>query len=386
MKKRLLFIVLGLAALAALLLLAGCAYLRHPKFGAEPEGERLARLQRSPHYADGEFRNLVPTAVLRDGLTPLSIVAHDLLHPLENLRPAQPIPVEKIDLKALDRSRDAVVWLGHASFFVQLAGRRILIDPVLSPFAGPVSFALQAFEGTNLYGVDDLPDIDLLLVTHDHWDHLDQPTVIGLQGKVKQVLVGLGVGAHFERWGYAPGQIHEADWYETLALGADLAAHLVPARHYSGRGLTRNKTLWTGFVLASPQRRLLFSGDSGHGPHYKDIGERFGGFDFVALDMGQYDPRWPFIHMSPEEAAMAAQDLNAKALVPAHVGRFTLARHTWDEPFERIRTASKGRPYRLLTPRMGSAMYLDVAEPTPWPWWQSPQRALQQAATFPASY
>lgn len=297
----------------------------------------------------------------------------DLTNTVDRIQPARAVPAVKIDLKALDPQQDTLVWLGHSSFFVQMAGRRMLVDPVFKPYAGPASFAGRAFDGTNLYTANDMPELDLLLITHDHWDHLDFETVTALESKTRRVLVPLGVGAHFQRWGYAREKVHEADWYETIALGDDLAIHLVPARHYSGRGLTRNKTLWTGFVLESGKLRVLLSGDTGYGPHFKEIGKRFGNFDLVALDMGQYDPRWPTIHMSPEEAAQAAQELNAKALLPAHVGRFSMARHAWDEPFERISAESRNKSYRLLTPRIGEAMHLgDAGQPFS-PWWTGAQ-------------
>ena len=222
-----------------------------------------------------------------------------------------------------------------------------------------------------------MPEIDVLLITHDHWDHLDYDTVTALRGKVGQVLVPLGVGAHFEHWGYARDKVREGDWYDTLKLeqkqeqkrGADLAIHLVPARHYSGRWLTRNKTLWAGFVLESATRRILFSGDTGYGPHFKELAQRFGSFDLAALDMGQYDPRWPYIHMTPEDAAQAAADLQAKALLPAHVGRFNIARHAWNEPLERIGAASEGKRYRLFTPMIGEPLKLDGTEPRFSRWW-----------------
>jgi L-ascorbate metabolism protein UlaG (beta-lactamase superfamily) len=266
--------------------------------------------------------------------------------------------------------------LGHSSYFVLFAGKRILIDPVFSSYAGPFSFTNKAFDGTTLYGVDDLPDIDLLLITHDHWDHLDYDTIVALKRKVSKALVPLGVGAYLEQWGYAPAQIHEADWYGQLQLDAGVLVHLVPARHYSGRLLTRNRTLWTGFVLESPTRRMLFSGDTGYGPHFKEIAERFDGFDLVALDMGQYDPRWPDIHMTPEQAAQAAEDLNAKALLPAHVGRFSIARHAWNEPFQRISRASTGKPFRLFTPTIGESLLLDGDwQAFAAPWWTEVQRA-----------
>ena len=363
-------ILICLATLAVLLSLGACAYLQHPKFGAYPEGERLEKIQRSPHHVDGEFRSLIDTPRFSDGNSMFSIFTGDLFKRFDNLRPALPIPTAKTDLKVLDTRQDTIVWLGHSSYFVLFAGKRILIDPVFSPYASPVSFSTQAFDGTSLYTVDDMPAIDVLLITHDHWDHLDHATVTALKDKVGRVLVPLGVGAHLEHWGYAQGKVREADWYEKLEVTPGLAIHLIPARHYSSRWLTRNKALWTGFVLESATRRILFSGDTGYGPHFKELAQRFGGFDLAALDMGQYDPRWPYIHMTPEEAAQAAEDLQAKALLPAHVGRFNIARHAWTEPFERISGASEGKPYRLATPKIGEPLRVGDAGQRFANWWQ----------------
>jgi len=364
-------IMIAFLVLLLLLVLGVAAYLQHPKFGAPPAGERLARLQRSPHFVDGNFRNLVETPVLLEGVGMASIIAGNLTQKVADLRPATPLPTVKTDLKALDPRQDAVVWLGHSSFFIIFAGRRILLDPVLSPYAAPVSFSTQAFAGTSRYTPDDLPPIDVLLITHDHWDHLDYPTLSALRDKVGQVFVPLGVGAHLARWGYADAQVHEADWYDSLPLDSTTRLHLIPARHYSGRLLTRNQTLWGGFVFESATRRLLFSGDTGYGPHFKELAGRFGSFDLVALDMGQYDPRWPYIHMTPEEAAQAAEDLRARVLLPAHVGRFTIARHAWYEPFDRILAASRQHPSQLLTPMIGQALVLDAPTPAFAPWWQA---------------
>ena len=370
MMRRLRKVLISIVVLAAVLSLGACAYLQHPKFGAYPEGERLEKTQRSSNFADGEFRYPIATPILAEGTSTFSIISGDLFKKIENLRPTQPVPVVKTDLKALDATQDTVVWLGHSSYFVIFAGKRILIDPVFSPYAPPVSFSTQAFSGTILYAVDDMPAIDVLLITHDHWDHLDHATVTALEGKIRRVVVPLGVGAHLEHWGYAREKMREADWYEKLELETDLAIHLIPARHYSGRWLTRNKTLWTGFVLESATRRILFSGDTGYGPHFKELGQRFGGFDLAALDMGQYDPRWPYIHMTPEEAARAADDLQTKALLPAHVGRFNIARHAWTDPFERISTASEGKSYRLATPLIGKPLRVGDTGQRFARWWQ----------------
>ncbi len=345
-------------------------YVQHPKFGLPPEGDRLAIVEKSPNYANGEFRNPIATPMFADGHSFASVVASSLLSRPERLKPSAPLPSVKTDLKTLNAGQDTVIWLGHASFFVQLGGKRILIDPVFSPAAAPVPYSTRAFDGTNRYRADDMPEIDYLLITHDHWDHLDYATVTALAPKVKKVVTGLGVGANIEHWGYAKEKIHEADWFARLEQDDGFSIQLVPARHYSGRLLTKNKTLWTGFVLEHAGRRLLFSGDTGYGPHIAEIGRKFSGFHLVALDMGQYDERWPYLHMTPEEAAQAAVELQGKVLLPAHVGRFSIARHPWDEPFQRIAAASEDKPYRLLTPRIGEPITIDNQEQRFDPWWK----------------
>jgi len=362
-----------------LLLLAGIAglgyaYLLHPKFGALPEGARLQAVERSPHYVNGAFQNLIDTPMRTQDTSFASNVMSMLVDRNPNLRPSVALPFTKVNLSALAKDKDVVVWLGHSSYFVQLGGKRILIDPVFSTNAGPFPRTNEAFPGTSPYLADDMPHIDVLLVTHDHWDHLDYPSAKALLPKVGQVVVGLGVGEFFERWGYLPDRVHEADWNDVLELVPGLRIHVLPARHYSGRMLTRNKTLWLAFALESAQRRLFFSGDSGYGPHFREIGERLGGFDLAALDMGQYDKRWANIHMFPGEAAQAAEDLRAKTLLPAHVGRFSIAAHDWYEPFELLRQASQGKPYQMLTPLIGETLFLDDPTRQFDPWWERLRR------------
>jgi L-ascorbate metabolism protein UlaG (beta-lactamase superfamily) len=357
---------LGLAVFTSLI---GCAYLQQPQFGALPGGTRLQAIERSPHYVDGEFRNVIDTPMRTQDSSFASNVMSMLLDRNPRLRPSAALPFTPVDFTALPPNEDVVVWLGHSSYYVQLNGKRILIDPVFSTNASPLPLTNVAFPGTSPYTADDMPPIDVLLVTHDHWDHLDYDSVKALLPKVGHVVVGLGVGEFFDQWGYPADRVHEADWNEVLDLVPGLRIHVLTARHYSGRMLTRNKTLWVAFALESPQRRLFFSGDSGYGPHFREIGQRFGGFDLVALDMGQYDRRWANIHMTPEEAARAADELRARTLVPAHVGRFSIARHAWDEPLDRITAASEGKSYRLSTPRIGEPLDLRGEGPQSSRWW-----------------
>lgn len=369
-RRRLTRVFLVLLAVVGALLLGAWGYLQQPKFGKLPDGGRLEVIERSPNYVDGEFRNLVPTPMFAEGTSFLSALLANLFMDKERLMPGVSIPAVKTDLKALARDEDVVVWLGHSSYFVLLGGRTILIDPVFSSGAAPVPSSNRAFDGTSLYAADDMPEIDYLLITHDHWDHLDYPSVKALESKTRKVITGLGIGAYFEQWGWAKEKIHEADWFSALELGNGLSVHVLPARHYSRRLLTRNKTLWVGFALATPQRRVFFGGDSGYGPHFAEIGRKFEGFDLVVLDTGQYDARWPFLHMFPEEAARAAEELRGKAFLPGHVGRFTIANHSWDEPFRRVAAATEGRNYRLLTPRIGEPIKLAHEDQRFPRWWE----------------
>jgi L-ascorbate metabolism protein UlaG (beta-lactamase superfamily) len=367
------FIVVGIGLLVAVIVLLGAAlaiYLQHPKFGRSPEGSRLARMQRSSNFADGEFRFPIATPRLTSDDGFVSILVKNLTTSVERLRPGGRIPTVKTDLHGLDKQQDLVIWLGHSSYFIQLGGKRILVDPVLSDYGAPLPFFNRAFDGTTLYTSDDIPDIDYLLITHDHWDHLDYDAVTALEPKVGRVVAPLGLGAYFEDWGYSADRLLEGDWYDAWYLDG-LKIHVMPARHYSGRTLRLNRTLWAGYVVESKERRIFLSGDSGYGDHFARIGAMFEGFDLVAMDAGQYDPRWAYVHMTPEEAVKAAQELGARRLLPGHVGRFALARHAWDEPFERIQALSDNVGYAPVIPRIGEVLCLDGdAKPHATGWWR----------------
>lgn len=369
MKKICLRLLQTLALVVVLAAAAMAAYLQHPLFGHLPEGDRQVRIAQSSNFANGVFVNQIDSPLSTTDQSELSMWMESLFGPEGQPRPPSALPALKTDLKALDVKEDLVIWLGHSSYFVQMGGQRILIDPVFSTNAAPVPLVNMAFDGASIYTANDMPDIDLLLITHDHYDHLDYPSIQALQPKVRQVVTGLGVGAHFEAWGYDKRAVHEADWYATVHPVPELQIHVTPARHFSGRSFTRDKSLWVGFALVSPQRRIFFSGDSGYAPHFAEFGRRLGPFDWVALDAGQYDPRWANVHMNPEQAVQAAVDLRAKALTPGHVGRFSISPHDWDDPFKRITTASHGRIYALWTPEIGRPIYLDGRAQKFAPWW-----------------
>jgi L-ascorbate metabolism protein UlaG (beta-lactamase superfamily) len=362
-----LFILL-LAAVG--IILAGWAVLRQEKFGRLPAGARLERIQSSPNYQDGEFRNTVPTIMLAEGQSSIKIMGDFLFGTRTRLKPDEPLPTVRLELDALDPAKDMLIWLGHSSYFIQLGGKRILVDPVFNDHGAPLAVFNKNFPGTDLYRAADMPPLDFLLISHDHWDHLDYSTAVGLREKVKTVITPLGVGAHFEYWGYPKEKLKEADWNTALRFENELLIHIVPARHFSGRLLTRNKTGWAGFVLETPTLRLFLSGDSGYGPHLAEIARTFGRFDLVAIDGGQYDARWPQMHMTPEEAALAAKELKAEAFLLSHVGRFCISSHQWDDPFRRVVEAAKDKPFRLLTPKIGEPVWLDGTEQSFTRWWE----------------
>ncbi|SCM79380.1 Beta-lactamase domain protein [uncultured Sporomusa sp.] len=372
MKRRLRKMVVAAVIGLGLLALGITLYLQQPKFGVLPEGARLDRIKHSPHYVDGQFQNIVPTPNFSEGNSVASVWWSFLVTKKDQrLIPVDSIPVIKTDLMALKKDKDVVIWLGHSSYFMQLGGKKLLIDPVFSSYAAPLSFLNKAFKGTvSQYTAEDMPDIDYLLISHDHWDHLDYPTITALKPKIKHVICGLGVGSYFEQWGFETKLIQEADWFTVIKLEDNFDIHVLPARHFSGRMLSKNKTLWAGFAFVTPERRIFFSGDGGYGPHFKQIGEMLQGFDLAIMENGQYDQRWPYIHMMPEEVVQAVEELKAKALLPGHAGKFAIANHSWDEPFKRITNASQDKNYELLTPMIGEPVELDNHQQSFSRWWE----------------
>ena len=354
------FIIGGLAT-AGMLSLGGYSFIHRPEFGRLPQGERLARIQASPHYINGKFQNLVPVQVMSEdsGENRFVATAKFLFGDKSALSPKEPMLSHKTDLKKLDIKQDLVVWMGHSTFYMQLGGRRILIDPVFSSYASPVFFINKAFSGSNIYTAADMPDIDVLAISHDHWDHLDYTTVMALKDKIKNIVCPLGVGEYFEQWGFDLQILHEEDWDKEIKIAEDFSIHILPSQHFSGRFLTQNPTLWCGFAFVTPKNKVYYSGDGGYGEHFKAIGKQFGGFDLMLGENGQYNMAWHDIHLLPEETAQAAADVRAKALLPAHGGKFALARHPWQEPYQKLAEASQGKDYQLLTPEIGEAVSID---------------------------
>jgi len=346
------------------------AIFNQTSFGQSPRGERLERIKKSANYKDGEFKNLSETPTLTAEGSRFKVMLGFMFRKKIRLSPEDSIPVIKTDIKALNPDDDVLIWFGHSSYFIRLKGKTFLIDPVFSPYASPFSFINKAFKGTSVFQAEDLPAIDYLIITHDHWDHLDYQTVLDLKPKVKHIICGLGVGQHFEYWGFDPLAITELDWYEGMNLGSGWQLTATPARHFSGRGLTRNKTLWVSFVLQTPGYNLFLGGDGGYDSHFSEIGTTYGPFDLAILEQGQYDKNWKFIHMMPDQVFDAAKQLQAKRILPVHNSKFALANHPWDEPLNKITENQKGKAIPVLTPQPGELVFLNDGAQTFTKWWK----------------
>jgi L-ascorbate metabolism protein UlaG (beta-lactamase superfamily) len=263
----------------------------------------------------------------------------------------------------------SLLWFGHSAFLVKLSGKTFLFDPALSGNASPVSWITKAFEGADVYGPDDLPKVDYLLVSHDHWDHLDYPTIMAIKKDSPKVFAPLGVGSHFDKWGFQVGSITEGDWWDAFEPEPSLKITFVPARHFSGRKFTWNQSLWTGFLLEYAGKKIFYSGDGGYLPQYADYGRKLGPVDLAIIECGQYDRRWKDIHMFPEQSVQAALDMGAKAAMPVHSGKFMIANHAWDEPFIRFKAAADKASLPLVSPKIGEIVDLSELDRKFSAWW-----------------
>ncbi|WHF52321.1 MBL fold metallo-hydrolase [Chryseobacterium gotjawalense] len=346
-------------------------FMQHPKFGKAPTGKRLERIKKSPYYQKGKFDNINFTPQLAEDSSIPGVMFRFLFGKNKNLIPKEKFNFEKTDLKNLNPNENIYVWMGHSSYFIQIDGKKILVDPVFSGNASPVKFAAKAFSGTDLYTAEDIPGLDYLIITHDHWDHLDYETVKKLNPKAKQVITGLGTAEHLEYWNYDPKKIIELDWGENFDLGNGFKVYAETARHFSGRGFKRNQAIWASFIFETPERKIYIGGDSGFDNHFEKIGEKYGDFDLAILENGQYNKDWRYIHMMPEEFLRAAENLKAKRIIPVHNSKFALALHDWKEPLQKITTLNETENLRLITPKIGEKIVWQDDSIVYEKWWES---------------
>lgn len=344
--------------------------LKQKSFGQLPRGERLERIKQSDNYRDGKFNNQSETPTLTSDKNRMQVMIEFMFREKIRVKPDNAIPSVKTDIKSINSGEDYVLWFGHSSYLIKVNGKTFLIDPVFSQYASPFPFINKVFGGTDVYRTEDMPTIDYLLITHDHWDHLDYKTVMNLKSKVSEVICGLGVGQHFEFWGFDTSKITELDWFEEVDLAEGSKLTATPARHFSGRGLKGNQTLWISIVLQTPDYNLFLGGDGGYDNHFAEIGEKYGPFDLAILEQGQYDKNWNLIHTMPEQVFKIAGEVKTKKILPVHHSKFALANHPWDEPLNKITENHADSGISVLTPKIGEPIFLKDSTQIFVQWWK----------------
>ncbi len=322
-------------------------------FGKAAEGSRRARMEQSPQWRDGQFHN--PQPLFNDAWGMFAAMSHASGH----ITPATAPPSVTLDpqlLKQAPASGLRVTWFGHSSILIEIDGQRVLTDPMWGERASPVSWLGPKRWYPPAIALADLPPVDVVVISHDHYDHLDYSTIRAIKDWPTKFVVPLGIGAHLEYWGVSPMQIVELDWWEHTQVGG-LAVVCTPARHASGRVLFDNDAkLWAGWAFLGSKHRAYFSGDTGLFPGMKEIGERLGPFDVTMIETGQYHRSWPDWHIGPEQAVEAHQLVRGRVMLPVHWALLGLAFHGWTEPVERSVAEAERRQQTLLTPRPGESV------------------------------
>ncbi len=332
------------------------------QFGGKLTPQLKEKYSHSKQWDGKKFLNLEDTTM---DISPLKIpkLVYQQFFKKQGRIPKQNLPIIPLNEKAFLNPSKKVkfIWYGHSVVLLRIANKTILIDPMLGENAAPISpFGMKRFSKNTLDLITHFPEIDLILLSHDHYDHLDLDSIILLKTKVKQFYVALGCGRHLEKWGIPETIIKEFDWWNTANFeGIDIT--FTPTRHFSGRGLTdRAKSLWGGWAIKNVVENIYFSGDSGYGNHFKTVGEKLGPFDFAFMECGQYNDNWRQIHMFPEESVQAAKDVNAQLIMPVHWAGFALAQHHWKDPIERFSKACKTLDQAFTTPPLGAL--IDLSE------------------------
>lgn len=341
--------------------------LNLPVFGRVPRGERLFKIKQLSNYQNGAIDNQSPTPALPPGVSYWQLL-RKVIKGNPKSSPSQELPHQLPDFEPAEGLK--ITWFGHSSYLIQIDGKNLLVDPIFSERSSPFQFiGTRRFKGTDFVKAEELPELDIVLLTHDHYDHLDYHTILKLKDKTKCFIASLGVGEHLERWGIDPADIRELSWGESCAVG-NIQLTALPGRHFSGRKFKRNQTLWSSFSLRTARHHLFLGGDSGYDQHFKTIGEQYGPFDLAILECGQYNDMWPLIHLAPEEVVTAALALKAKYLMPVHWAKFKLALHDWDEPILRLTAAAEKTGLNLITPMLGQTFNFDENKPAQ-AWWKS---------------
>lgn len=378
MKKLIKTALLAIGSFVGMLLIVSALFLQmSPQFGAQSEGTFAAKIENSPNYRDERFQNIEETEVTKD----FNLSSLTGFFTTGNKAPDWSIPVKRIDPNAFNDKQDSlakITWFGHSTMLLELDGKNVFLDPMLSNVAAPHPWlGTPRFNDTLPLAIDVLPQLDAVLISHDHYDHLDYESIVRIKDKVNMFFTPLGVGAHLRFWGVAEEKITELDWWESADFEG-LTFVSTPARHFSGRGVCdAYKTLWCSWVIRGKQTTLFFGGDSGYDQSFKKIGNVYGPFDVTMLECGQYDEQWPEIHMMPEEAVQAHIDLRGRLLMPIHWGAFKLALHRWNEPPARLVRKANEMNVQVTIPIIGDPIIVGKSEPLSY-WWNRKNTADMQ--------
>ena len=348
--------LLIILAVVAVVAITAMLVLRHPAFGRRMSAERKARIEASPNYRDGMFQNEELTPQFSRSMP--AMLWDFITNPPKDRTPKEPLPAVKTNLKNLPTDCDWLVWFGHSSYLFCLNGKRFLVDPLLK-MEFPASVMMKPFAGTDIYTPDDMPDIDVLIITHEHWAHRDYATLRDLRSKVHRVVCPLGVGEYLEYWKYDKAIITEMDWGDKSPITNDQLPMItcLPTRHFSNRLLGgRNQTLWAAFLVEDAGRKVYVGGDGGYDGRFKRVREQFGQVDLALLENGQYNNDWPLIHSTPEGLEHAIMDLQAKAVFTVHHDKFALAKHPWFEPDSIAHSIAERNAIHLLDQPIGAVV------------------------------
>ena len=374
-KKKIIRVLYIVLSLITLLIIIGVLFINlSPQFGGVASKQQQELFSKSKHYKDGKFLNnggVKMEMSLKDSFKAMWI----LFKSNSKAEPNKNIAVQKIDSITIANynSKTRFIWFGHSTFLLQIKGKNLLIDPMFGNVPAPNPLlGNKRFSNKLPIEIEKLPSIDAVLITHDHYDHLDYESIQKLKDKVNIFYTPLGIGIHLLKWGVEKERIIELDWWQEIKFD-ELTIRCTPAQHFSGRGISdREKTLWCSWIIQSDDENLFFSGDSGYASHFKEIGDQYGPFDFAFMECGQYNKLWPLVHMLPEETAQAGLDIKAKRIMPIHWGAFKLASHSWTDPVERISKKAKELNVDLVIPKIGEIIEIGLNNSEEiYPWWRN---------------
>jgi len=360
-KKKLKMIGIIIGSILLLICVLGLLFINlSPEFGHKPSDADKENYANTGYYENGGFVNRMPTSIDMSFNNMLSTM-FEFVKDNKNRIPKTDIPVLKLDSLTIAKNDTLtkITWFGHSAFLVEIDSKKILLDPMFGEVPAPNPLlGGKRFSKKLPIDIDQLPLIDAVIISHDHYDHLDYGSIQKLKSKVLNFYVPLGVKAHLLSWGVQKDKIHEMGWWSEIKSNGLLFA-FAPSRHFSGRGLTdRYTTLWGSWIIKGSKDNIYYSGDGGYGEHFKEIGKRYGPFDFAMIECGQYNDNWKQIHLIPEESAQAAADVQAKLMLPMHWGAFSLSLHSWTDPIERVLVKAKELNIPITTPRIGESVIL----------------------------